>query len=166
MFKKTKYDTISELIESNLDYLVRFAFFRLGNRVEAEDLVHDAILRFLEKNKKDIKPESVRQYLFRIVHNLCSDRIRTGTKELNLNDDMEIEDKTEDILDLEEADRINVCLESLPCHESEIIRMKVVDNLSFVEISKILYIPQSTVKSRFKSGLDKLRKLFINKKMS
>ena len=163
---KSKHDTISKLIESNLDYLVRFAFFRLGNRVEAEDLVHDAVLKFLEKNKKDLKPESVRLYLFRIVHNLCSDRMRTGTKELTLNDDMEIEDKTEDILDLEEADRINVCLESLPQHESEIIRMKVVDNLSFVEISKILYIPQSTVKSRFKSGLDKLRKLFINKKMS
>ena len=163
---KSKHDTISKLIESNLDYLVRFAFFRLGNRVEAEDLVHNAVLKFLEKNKKDLKPESVRLYLFRIVHNLCSDRMRTGTKELTLNDDMEIEDKTEEILDLEEADRINMCLESLPQHESEIIRMKVVDNLSFVEISKILYIPQSTVKSRFKSGLDKLRKLFINKKMS
>lgn len=166
MFKKSKYDTISDLIESNLDYLMRFAYFRLGNRVEAEDLVHDAILRLLEKNSNNIKPESVRLYLFRIVYNLCLDRIRTVTNVVCLNDDFELDNKPDDFLDIEELARINTCLDSLPHHESEIIRMRVVDNLSFVEISKILSIPQSTVKSRFKSGLDKLRKLFINYKMS
>lgn len=161
MFKKTTRENISKIIEDNLDYLVRFAYFRLGNRTEAEDLVHDAILRLLEINLNEIKPGSVRLYLFRIVYNLCLDRIRLVTKEVILNNDFEIEDKTEDILDMEEIERINICLESLPKHESEIIIMRVVDNLSFVEISKILSSPQSTVKSRFKSGLEKLRKQFF-----
>ena len=76
MFKKSKRNTISKIIEDNLDYLVRFAYFRLGNRVEAEDLVYDAILKFLEKSTGNIKPESVRLYLFRIVHNLCLDKMR------------------------------------------------------------------------------------------
>lgn len=166
MFKRTKHDNTSKIIESNLDYLVRFAFFRLGNRMEAEDLVHDAILKLLEKNPTEIKPESLRLYLFRIVHNLCIDRKRTKTNDLNLTDSFEIEDKADDILDIEEADRINVCLDSLPEKESEIIRMRVVDNLSFSDISQILSAPQSTVKSRFKSGMDKLRKLFVNLNMS
>lgn len=162
MFKKQNNETISQIIEGNLDYLVRFAYFRLSNRVEAEDVVHDAILRFLEKCSNDVKPESVRLYLFRMVYNLCVDRMRSGRHLLNLKDDVEFEDKPEDVFDLEEADRINVCLDAIPQHESEIIRMRVVDNLSFVEIGKILSIPQSTVKSRFKSGLEKLRKLFVN----
>lgn len=166
MFKRTKHDNTTDIIESNLDYLVRFAFFRLGNHMEAEDLVHDAILKLLEKNPTEIKPESLRLYLFRIVHNLCIDRKRTKTNDLNLTDSFEIEDKADDILDIEEADRINVCLDSLPEKESEIIRMRVVDNLSFSDISQILSAPQSTVKSRFKSGMDKLRKLFVNLNMS
>ena len=166
MFKRRIQYIINNIIESNLDYLVRFAYFRVGNRAEAEDIVHEAILKLLEKDSRDIKPESVRLYLFRIVYNLCLDRIRTGTKEVKLNDDLEIEDKTNDVLDLEEIDRINVCIETLPKHVSEIIRLRVVDNLSFVEISKILSIPQSTVKSRFKAGLDKLRKLFADQKIS
>lgn len=124
------------------------------------------LFRFLEKNSNEIKPESVRLYLFRIVYNLCLDRIRAGTKVVPLTDDLELDYKPDDFLDIEELDRINTYLDILPHHESEIIRMRVVDNLSFVEISKILSIPQSTVKSRFKSGLDKLRKLFINYKMS
>lgn len=163
MFKKSNRDIVSKTIESNLDYLFRFAYYRLGNRVEAEDLVYDAILRFMERNTEGINPESVKLYLFRIVHNLCLDRMRNAKRELLLSDDFEIEDRTEDILDSEEAERINGCLNSLPERESEIIRMSVVDNLSFVEISKILSIPQSTAKSRYKSGLDKLRKLFIKR---
>ena len=55
MFKKPKNDAITNLIERNLDYLVRFVIYRLGYRVEAEDLVHGAILRFLEKNSNNIK---------------------------------------------------------------------------------------------------------------
>lgn len=166
MFKKWKRNIINKIVEENLDYLVRFAYFRLGNREEAEDLVYDAVLRFLEKAPYDIRPESVRLYLFRIVHNLCNDKPRTGRKEWIPIDEIEVEDMTTDILDLEDAARINVCLDSLPLREAEVIRMNVIDNLSFVEISGILSIPQSTAKSRYKSGIDKLRKLFINNKLS
>lgn len=166
MFKKWKRNIINKIVEENLDYLVRFAYFRLGNREEAEDLVYDAVLRFLEKAPYDIRPESVRLYLFRIVHNLCNDKPRTGRKEWIPIDEIEVEDMTTDILDLEDAARINVCLDSLPLREADVIRMNVIDNLSFVEISGILSIPQSTAKSRYKSGIDKLRKLFINNKLS
>ncbi len=64
MFKKIRHKTISRIIEDNLDYLVRFAYYRLGNHVEAEDLVYDAVLKFLERDTDNIKPESIRLYLF------------------------------------------------------------------------------------------------------
>lgn len=166
MFKKPKRNNINKIIEDNLDYLVRFAYYRIGNHVEAEDLVYDAVLRFLEKAPEDITPESVRLYLFRIVHNLCLDNTRAKQKDPLPIDGIDIEDRTTDILDLEDADRINDCLDSLPQREADVIRMNVIDNLSFVEISGILSIPQSTAKSRYKSGMDKLRKLFINDKLS
>ena len=166
MFKKSNHDKINKIIESNLDYLVRFAYFRLGNRAEAEDLVYDAILKFLEKDIKDLKPQSVRLYLFRIVHNLCQDKIRSENRNLPLNENLNLEDFAEEPLDLEETARINSCLESLEPREADVIRMNVIDDLSFVEISNILGIPQSTAKSRYKAGMERLRKLFFNDKMS
>ncbi|MDE6853518.1 MAG: RNA polymerase sigma factor, partial [Muribaculaceae bacterium] len=156
MFKRRKRNNVSKIIEENLDYLVRFAYYRLGNHAEAEDLVYDAILRFLEKAPDDIRPESVRLYLFRVVNNLCLDKARTGRKDLIPIDGIDVEDRTTDILDLEDADRINACLDCLPQREADVIRMNVIDNLSFVEISRILSIPQTTAKSRYKSGMDKL----------
>lgn len=166
MFRKSKRDSITEIIEGNLDYLVRFAYYRLGSRTDAEDIVYDAVLKFLEKKPKDIKSESVRLYLFRIVHNLCLDKNRAEKRELIAIDGVDVEDRSYEILDLEDADRINACLDSLPSREADIIRMNVIDNLSFVEIGGILSIPQSTAKSRYKSGMDKLRGLFINDKLS
>lgn len=165
MFKKIRRKSINRIIEDNLDYLVRFAYYRLGNRNEAEDIVYDAILKFLENNRRDIKPESVRLYLFKTFYNLCVDRTRTGKQNLIPIESIDIEESPEDGPDQEEADRINACLERLPSREAEIIRMNVIDGLSFVEISNLLSIPQSTAKSRFKSGMDKLRKLFINNQM-
>lgn len=165
MFKKIRRKSINRIIEDNLDYLVRFAYYRLGNRNEAEDIVYDAILKFLENNRRDIKPESVRLYLFKTVYNLCVDRTRTGKQNLIPIESIDIEESPEDGPDQEEADRINACLERLPSREAEIIRMNVIDGLSFVEISNLLSIPQSTAKSRFKSGMNKLRKLFINNQM-
>lgn len=157
---------ISRIIEENLDYLVRFAYYRLGNRDEAQDLVYDAVLKLLERATNDIKPESIRLYLFRIVYNLCQDYSRTRKQEIVPIGDLDVVDKAEEVLDLEDADRINAILHSLPPRESDIIRMNVVDGLSFVEISGILSLPQSTAKSRYKSGMDKLRKLYINPKNS
>lgn len=166
MFKQTRHKIISKIIEDNLDYLVRFAYYRIGNHDEAEDLVYDAVLKFLERDTDNIKPESVRLYLFKIVHNLCQDYARSGKRDIIYIEDYDIEDTLDDILDMEDADRINACFDSLPSREADIIRMNVVDGLSFVEISSIISIPQSTAKSRYKSGMDKLRNLYINHKNS
>ena len=166
MFKSKKRNTISKIVEENLDYLFRFAFYRIGNREEAEDIVYEAILKLLEKDAKEIKLESVRFYLFRIVLNLCIDKHRTQDFHRVLIDEIDIEDDTIDIVEKLEFERIDNYLKNIEPREADIIRMKIIGDLSFVEISKILSIPQSTAKSRFKSGMIKLRKLFTDKKES
>ena len=134
MSGKERRDTAGRIIEENLDYLVRFAYYRLGSRDDAEDVVYDSVLRFLEKSPDDVRPEGVRLYLYRIVHNLCVDRSRGGKFVVVPVDGLDVEDRAEDVLDLEDADRVNACLDSLPAREADVIRMNVVDNLSFVEI--------------------------------
>lgn len=164
MLTKLRHKIMEKVIEDNLDYLVRFAFFRLDDRDEAEDLVHDAVLKFLELNTKDIRPAGLRLYLFRIVYNLCQDTLRNKAKKALPLECLDIPEPTEDeILDSEEADRLNLILNAIPNKEAEVVRMKTVDELSFVEISHILSIPASTAKSRFKSGIDKIRKQYLSK---
>lgn len=76
--------------------------------------------------------------------------------------DREIPDSSsDDALDLEEIERLNGILDSLPDKEAEVVRMNVIDELTFAEISQILSTPASTVKSRFKTGMEKLRKQYL-----
>lgn len=154
---------LGEVIEANLNYLVRFATIRIGSKAEAEDVVHEAIKKMLETDISKIKRDSIRMYLFRIVYNLCKDfylsdrNIRLLSEEDNGIPDTSNEDE----LDMEEIERLSNMLEKLPEREAEVVRMNVMDELSFVEISQILSTPASTVKSRFKSGMDKLRKQYL-----
>lgn len=154
---------LGEVIEVNLNYLVRFATIRIGSKTYAEDVVHEAVKRILEADISKIKQDSVRMYLFRIVYNLCKDFYLSdrNIRPLSDGDDEILDHSNEDELDMEEIERLNNLLEKLPEREAEVVRMNVMDELSFVEISQILSTPASTVKSRFKSGMDKLRKQYL-----
>lgn len=154
---------LGEVIEANLNYLVRFATIRIGSKAEAEDVVHEAIKKMLETDISKIKRDSIRMYLFRVVYNLCKDFYLSdrNTRLLSEEDNGIPDTSNEDELDMEEIERLNSMLEKLPEREAEVVRMNVMDELSFVEISQILSTPASTVKSRFKSGMDKLRKQYL-----
>ena len=157
---------LGEVIEVNLNYLVRFATVRIGSKTYAEDVVHEAVKRILEVDISKIKQDSIRMYLIRIVYNLCKDFYLTDRNIRPLSEaDNEIPDTSnEDELDMEEIERLNNMLEKLPEREAEVVRMNVMDELSFVEISQILSSPASTIKSRFKSGMDKLRNQYLKNK--
>lgn len=162
--RKTRRRHIEKVIEDNLDYLVRFAMFRVVDRQAAEDIVYDAVLKLLESDMAKVKPESARLYLFRIVRNRCMSHLRgQGTQHIDI-DSLELADNETDDTDLDEINRINACLERLASREAEVIRMNVIDGLSFVEISELLDIPASTVKSRYKAGMERLKTLYINTK--
>ena len=151
---------MDEIIEDNLDYLVRFAYYRLNNKAEAEDIVYEGVLRLLEKDLSKINPESIRLYLFRIIYNLCQDRIRGKGRDMIPIESVNISENPDEPNEMDESDKFMIWLNSLPEGQSEIIRMNVIEELSFVEISEILSIPASTAKSRYKSGMEKLRKIF------
>ena len=154
---------LGDVIDENLNYLVRFASIRLGSKADAEDIVHEAVRRILEYDISKIRQDSIKMYLFRIVYNLCKDSYLTCGNIRPLSKiDNEIPDSSkEDVMELEEIERLNSILDNLPDKEAEVVRMKVIDELSFIEISVILSTPASTVKSRFKSGMEKLRKQYL-----
>lgn len=150
------------VVRENLDYLVRFALFRIGNMSLAEDTVYDAIVKFIEHRHSPIAPENMRSYLFRIVYNLCQERCRVACKyNVSLEQINEVSLTPEQQLDSDEVERINSLLDALPERQAEVIRMNVIDELSFAEISRILSVPESTLKSRFKTGMNKLKDLYL-----
>lgn len=59
----------------------------------------------------------------------------------------------------EEYERIAGLLATLPEEQAEVIRLKTSDSLTFARIAELTGTTEATVKSRFRYGIGKLRKL-------
>lgn len=73
---------LEELADRCREPLFRFAFLRLGLRMDAEDVVQDAFLKWAAAKRHAV--DNPQAYLFRIVANACCDRLRRRTALLPL----------------------------------------------------------------------------------
>lgn len=152
-------EQLAEWIDLYQDQLFRYAFFRIGSKEDAEDVVQDAFLKIAATTAHIANP---RAYLFRMVGNGCVDVIRNKVKFSPIEERMTTPSPSDEREKQEEFERINRLLSNLPEQQSEVIRLHIHANLKFTEIADILEQPVTTIKSRFASGIEKLRKQFIN----
>ena len=145
------------------------AFRMLGRDEDARDACQEAFLaayRNLSKFRGDAKFSS---WMYRIALNACHSRRRQSSivsYSLDAEDAngkrFEIEDsKIESLPDRmqrdEQATLVRKALQALPPEMRQIIVMKEYEEMTFLEISEILNIPLSTVKSRLYTGLQQMR---------
>ena len=142
------------------DALLTYACYRLGNRSDAEDVLQDCYLRLHERftDGQEGAKLNIRNYVFRSLSNLCTDRLADRTRHLTV--DLGQQDVEETDTDNRESEycRITSVLDRIPEEQAEVIRLRMYGNRSFAEISNILQVPLSTVKSRFLYGIEKIRK--------
>ena len=154
---------LSELVRvigMERDALLTYACYRLGNRSDAEDVLHDCYLRLHERftDGQEGAKLNIRNYVFRSLSNLCTDRLADRTRHLTV--DLGQQDVVETDTDNRESEycRITTMLDRIPEEQAEVIRLRMYGNRSFAEISNILQVPLPTVKSRFLYGIEKIRK--------
>jgi RNA polymerase sigma-70 factor (ECF subfamily) len=156
-----KYKELERIIELYQNQLVSFAFYRVGSYAVAQHIVQDTFLRFYENMRIVQRAKNIKTYLYRSIANACIDYKRkyakntfTGTDLLN---NILIDEQDEHAC-LAEHIRIEDMLKDLPEEQAEILKMKFVDDLNFVEIAKIIETNVNTVKSRYKYAIEKLKK--------
>ena len=59
--------------------------------------------------------------------------------------------------------RINRLLNSLPLEQSEIVRLKCYDDLTFKQIAELQDIPEATAKSRYRYAIQHLQQMMKKK---
>ena len=154
--KRTDSSRLSEQVARERLQLLHYACSLLGNKDDAEDAVQDLFIRLCSRPTGE-PPRNIQQYLYRSLHNLCTDRLRRHSLQT-----LPIEQQPELCDDLptdreQELQRIPLLLSVLPPEQAEVIRLRFYGEKSFQEISLLMNIPLSTVKSRFRYGMEKLR---------
>lgn len=166
---RSKLVEFERVITEFQNQLFRFAFFRTGSQDDSQDIVQDVFIKMYRDNSQFESILNIKNYLYRSITNACIDYQRKRKQQkfdsidrTVLPKDLYEEDVSKNLIQVEEHKRLERILASLPEEQSETIRMRVLDNLSFVEIASILEIPVTTIKSRFKHGIDKLKAQIIS----
>lgn len=156
---KISNQQLGEWIDEWQESLFRYAFFRIGDRADAEDIVQDAFLKIASTTSSVQNPKA---YLYRVVTNSCINLQRRKSRFQPIEPKIPSQNSSDEYEAREEQQRIARLLSKLPDKQAEVIRLHIHANLKFTEIAEVLEIPVTTVKSRFTSGIERLKQLFIN----
>lgn len=161
---RTLFET---LYEQHRFTMLAVAMRILRHRQRAEDAVHDAFLRILENIDQigAIECNKMRSYIVIIVRNIALDQLRQQNRrgELPLpeyGDDLQDDgiDLEQDLLDREQAADIHTHLRALGQPFLDIMILKMVHGFKSREISRMLQIPESTVRVYLQRGKKRLMK--------
>ena len=153
------------LIERSERRLVQFAFCRLQRREDAEDVVQEVYVQAFRDREKYKNVDGVVPFLFRMVANRCTDVLRKRRREAEVLGVANSECRVESAHAVDESlqsrlgfARIDDLLGGLPKRQAEVIRLRVHGDLPFEDVARAVGCSIPTVKSRFRYGIQKLRR--------
>ena len=157
--EKKQLTRLTEIMQTERDHLFQYACYRLGSAAEADDVVQDLYLRLWKQGARLAEIEDLKGYVYRSLTNSCTSALRSRrqfvppeTLDTLSSDDLAPKDFEQ------EFRLIKRLMAFLPDEQSEVIRLRIYGGRQFDEIASICNIPLTTAKSRFRYGIDKLRK--------
>lgn len=153
--KERPFDVIGQLAT-----LRRYARSLVKNSDDAEDLVHDALLRAYERKKTFRHGANLRNWLLSILHNVHIDRLRK-TRSLNRRHDeaaVEAEQSLPAAQDhVVRLQQVRDAFYGLPEEQREALHLVAIEDLSYQEAANALDIPVGTLMSRISRARAQLR---------
>lgn len=144
---------IEELYKSNKKKMYSIAFSCLRNSQDAEDVVHEAFLVAIEKNKKIFSIPSNKRapYLDVIVRNMCYSILREDNPvELSGEEDVPMEEvfPEEEAISNMECERLIELINSLPEGQRDAMYLRCRFGFTEAEIATSLSISENAVRNR------------------
>ncbi len=148
-------NTIFEkLVLQNEQKLYRISMSMLKNEADAQDAVHDAILKAYEKLGALRNEEYFSTWLMRILINCCNRQLKRKNRYADVGDNLpDVASRDNPYLSVE----VGEALDSLPPKIRAAVLLFYVEDYTVGDVAKILRIPEGTVKSRLSKGREILR---------
>lgn len=175
--RKGDHHAFAEIVSLYKDKLYHLAYRMTGSRQEAEDVVQDTFLRVFKNLDSFDEKQKFSTWIFRIATNQCIDRLRKKRKMYSLDAEssdhegfdgyamMPGDDRTpeRELLLSETQELIQKAMETLPPKYKSVMILRYMQDLSLQEISDVMGMPVTTVKTRVHRGREFLRKRLENK---
>jgi len=158
--------SLATLYDEHASRMLALAYRILGNRRDAEDLLHDVFLEAWQKAASfDPARGSVRAWLLMRVRSRAIDRLRmltTARQRLGGVMAIDAEPMTPTAAPDSSSDhsKARMALQQLPESQRAVIELSYFEGMTCREIGVHCAIPVGTVKSRLSAGIRKLRREF------
>lgn len=158
-------DALGELYDRYAAVALATALRVVGDRQQAEDVVHDAFLAVWQKiDRFDAARGSLRAWLLTVVRNRAIDRIRAERRSLDI-DEMDEQSLLrsgpnptwEDALNRMAAFRLRAAMEVLPAEQRMAVELAYFGGRTYREIAILTGVPQGTANGRLRLALARLR---------
>jgi RNA polymerase sigma-70 factor (ECF subfamily) len=147
-------DSVRRFYEEYRQELFTYAVALSGSRAMAEDAVHEAFCRILQRPRT---PDNFRAYVFRAVRNAAIDDIRHRTRETPSESIFSVEVVGHEAEGRDEQRLAVHLLDILSPDERECIVLKLFNDLTFREVAAVRGVSLNTAASWYRRGLEKLR---------
>ena len=149
-------DALAALVGQYAGSLYRVAYSVLRNSADAEDVVQEAFLRVLRHRQTLGEVRDHRVWLIRIVWNIVLDRKRRAKTRPETDDVAELArvlpsaglSAEEIAAAAQHHAHVLACVDRLPAKERQVLMLSAFEELTSVEISAVLGITESSVRSR------------------
>ncbi len=144
------------------DGLYRVAYRLLGSEAEAEDAVQDLYLKLWQAGDSLEKVRVPKAYCLTLLRNSCLDRLKSkrlsGRSSI---DGVEPEQPPGDgqIAERQKMQAVLEAVERLPERERTVLKMKIIDDLSYGQIQERTGIPYLSLRVLLSGARKKLKKI-------
>ena len=149
------YNTYNKLVYS-------IAFSIVKNKQDAEDIMQIVFTKIYSIEKNKLPSENEASWLYSVTKNETINFLKKRNNNISLDNIYEIVDNNNEINKIIDKEKYNKLIERLNDEERDIISLKILSNLSFDEIGKILRIPTGTVKWKYYKSIHALKILLSN----
>lgn len=162
-FKRGGKDAFRLIYEKYVDSLMSLAANLLVDKNDAEDVVQDVFISFVESIESFRLTGTLKGYLVTCVANRSRDYLRKNRRQRAATESQS-EQKVVSIktplrlaMDSEEMLKLSRALTELPYEQRETIVLRLHGGMRFRQIARLQNVSVKTVQSRYRYGLDKMR---------
>lgn len=138
------------------------AFSILKNKEASEDVVQSVFSKLYEMDKSKMPDNKEASWLYTLTKNEAITFLRKKDNNIDLESIYNIEDKDNEINNIIDQVEFNRLIRGLNDKEKQIISLKILANLSFDEIGKLLGESTNTIKWRYYKSINTLKILLSN----
>lgn len=171
-----KHSDLQAMTEIFLRYqnsAFRTALLTCGNEADAEDAVQVSFLKFMNECVQYKAGLSLKAYLMKIVVNTCKDKYKSEKRRSRRQNVISerravyMVNNADSAIDQQHHfEKVKVVLEKLPNKYHESIAMIYLEGFSYSEAAEILNIPEKTIRTQVTRGIDRIRELLSDQKIT